>query len=188
MSGLFLTGLVLLGACGRYLPPVPPEKVAPATIQFISGTGDGEGFTLTWKAPDTDAQGKKLKDIEGYRIYRTEMSNLRDRGEEKQELDFALLATVPDSHIDELRRLQADAEREGRIVRKVKIDEIKKQFSYKDKGVSTGKVYLFKVVPINNGGVEGVVQSLFRVTFNGPQSSVEQIAVSDATQDLTFDS
>ncbi len=171
---LFLCALVC-SACGRYLPPLAPESFAPSAVEFVSAVGDETGVTFNWKASPTDMQGKKLKQIDGYRILRASVTESKLITLEPEEIEFTEVAFVPDTHLEELKALQDDAEAKGQIVRKVKVDEIKKQFSFRDGDLKTGQILLYKIVPVNQGSVEGYSSHIFRIPFMGPLTAVELI-------------
>ncbi len=167
--------LVFASGCGRYLPPIPPESLAPSSIEYLSAIGDAEGITFSWKASPSDMQGKKLKQIDGYRILRAAVTESKLITLEPDEIEFTEVEFIPDLHLVELRELQDQAEATGQIVRKVKVNEIKKQFSYRDVGVKPGGVYLYKIIPINQGSVEGLSAHIYRVVFQGVATTVELI-------------
>jgi hypothetical protein len=72
---LMLLGIALWGsACGKKGDPRAPELVTPKVIENLSArTGPG-GVTLTWSRPTEYVDGRPLKDLASFVIFRKEIS------------------------------------------------------------------------------------------------------------------
>ena len=103
--------LLLANACGRYLPPIPPEQLSPRSVDQIVVTPSAEGVAFAWIAPDQDQQGKELRSMNGYRIQRKE---ILERGDETNEsVPFKEVGYVSDKHIQVRDELRAEARAQG---------------------------------------------------------------------------
>ena len=61
-------------ACGKKGEPRAPELVAPKPIQNLSARIDATGVTLTWNRPTEYVDGRALKDLASFVIFRKELS------------------------------------------------------------------------------------------------------------------
>ncbi len=65
---------VLLGACGKKAPPVPPGTIRPKRIKDLKATASNNGIILTWTVPTRNINGSPLIWIKSFAIYRAELS------------------------------------------------------------------------------------------------------------------
>lgn len=161
--------LALVG-CGKYGPPVPPESLAPAAVRELVITPATEGVTLQWTAPTQNQRRRELEDIDGYRIVRRTVA-----GPGSVAATDSTLATIADTHLDVQADLRRQAAAEGRPTRRIKADPALSVFSYIDRTVTPGETYLYRVIPFNQGGVDGATGTEIRVAFNGAGSVVERL-------------
>ena len=112
----------------------------------------------------------ELRSIDGYRIERKTVEKPSDVVD--SEVEFELIAEIPDSHLVELAKLKEQARSEGKITRKVSVDPKLSSFSFLDKTVTPGQRYVYQVVPTNNGGVKGARGKLLQVLFRGETSEI----------------
>jgi hypothetical protein len=61
-------------ACGRKGDPRAPELATPKLIENLSASSAGNGVTLTWRRPTEYVDGKELKDLAAFVIFRKELS------------------------------------------------------------------------------------------------------------------
>ena len=170
-SFLVVVSLVVgLSGCGRYRPPLPPEYLAPAEVENLVVTPSEGAVSFTWTAADTDARGKELKSAEGFLIERKELVNRGD--ETNPEVRFERIGYLQDKHVEVREKLRAEARAAGKVGRTVKSPEEFTKFTFVDSKPVTGKTYLYQIVPVNQGGTEGVVGQLTKVVFQGAQSAV----------------
>jgi hypothetical protein len=164
---------VSLLACGRYIAPIAPELMAPRAVDKLVITPSQQGVAFSWVAPEEDRRGKELTSFSGYRIRRKE---LNERGDETDEsIPFVVVGFVPDTHVEVREKLRAEARSQGKIGRRIQAPAELTEFTFFDKTAAAGKTYLYKIVPENQGVVEGVVDELIKVTFKGNQSDVSVI-------------
>lgn len=157
-------------SCGRFAPPHPPEDLAPKAVSEFSVIPVTDKITLTWRSPDKDIRNKELKDLEGYRVMRV---NEKEVNETKPLDDFLVeLAFIEDHNLVELDKMRKEAREKGEIARRVKIAPEKKVFSYEDKELVNGETYIYRIIPINQGGEKGKASSIAKVLFKGEQSDV----------------
>lgn len=61
-------------ACGRKSDPRAPELAAPKPINNLSARVAPDGVTLTWNRPTEYIDGKEIKDLASFVIFRKELS------------------------------------------------------------------------------------------------------------------
>ena len=173
-AGMF--AVLLIAGCGKYASPRPPEDFSPAEVKELQVLPGLEGITFTWEAPDQDLRGKELKSIDGYRIYRKEI--VKDSEILDTDVEYELLATVTDTHLEELERLREAAREAGKPTRRIKVDDTLIKFQFTDITVQAGKQYVYQLIPVNQGDVEGSYTKLVRVLFRGEASEITIIPYS----------
>ena len=178
VQGLALLFAVILtfSGCGKYSNPIAPERVSPAAIVSLEAIPGIRGVSFKWKSPSEDRRGKELKNIDGYRIYRKEIT--RDSDLVDPRVEFELLAAVEDRHLVELDKLRREAEVQGKPTRRLGVDPALSSFEYSDGAVEPGKTYAYQIIPYNNGGVEGAGSQIVKITFRGETSDVVVIPYS----------
>lgn len=162
---------LMLSACGRYGPPLAPEALSPRAVKNLKVSPLIEGIEFTWGSPSDDLRGEKLKSIEGYKVVRKEITSEKDVLDDDVEYDT--LATIPDTHLEVLDKLKDEAKEVGKPTRKIKVPDSLKAFSYRDQELSAGKKYVYKIIPVNQGGTEGQVKNIIHVLFRGLSSEIQ---------------
>ncbi len=173
----WLLTMIASAGCGKYLPPIPPEMVAPKAVEALEASTTAEQVSLKWTSPEQDRRGKELQAIDGYTVQRKEIAARGD--ETNPNVEFVDLGFVKDSHVQVRERLRKEAREQGKIGRTVKAPAELTQFAFADSKVQNGKTYLYQVVPQNQGGVDGVVNQVVRVVFKGQESNVVILAAKD---------
>ncbi|MCO6429540.1 MAG: hypothetical protein J5J00_01675 [Deltaproteobacteria bacterium] len=172
-------------ACGKFAPPIPPEYVAPRAVKELQVATDVNGVNFSWQAPDLEVQGKPLRFIDGYQIVRKEMERKEQLLDD--DIEYQKIASIDDTHLVELDKLKEVAIAENRPTRRVSVPAEMKQFQYSDKNVQPGKLYAYKIIPVNQGGVEGEVENIIRVNFRGDASEITFIQESDFEEEIFLD-
>lgn len=174
MTRFTLVILSILVGCGRYAPPLAPEALAPQAVEDLQTTAANDGIRFAWTSSRHDVRGKDLKSIDGYRIYRKEIVNKSDVVD--PDVEYQLLTTVEDKHVEDLKVKREQAKKEGKISRRVSPDPALTKFDFLDSTLQTEHTYIYKFIPINQGGVEGgLPKKLIKVLFRGDQSEVTEI-------------
>jgi hypothetical protein len=170
--GVFVAASLSLSVvgCGRYRLPLPPEDLAPSAVEGLVVTPSENAVAFAWMAVDKDRRGKELKAAEGFSIERKELVHRGD--ETNPEVKFKRIGFLPDKHVEVRDKLRAEARAAGKIGRTVKSPEELMKFSFVDSTPVKGKTYMYQIVPLNQGGVEGQVAELVKVVFQGAQSPV----------------
>lgn len=184
-GGCFLGAAILFAGCGKYGSPLPPELLAPAEVQALEVNAQLEGVTFRWRSPEKDIRGEKLKQIDGYRVYRKELSEANDLA--NPEVEYVLIGTLGDRHLAEKQRLEREAIAAGRLTRRVKIDEGLTRFEFSDREVKPGQSYVYRIVPFNQGETEGAALQLIKILFRGDTSQVQQLNAESPEFDLDAD-
>ena len=187
LSRTLLVSLLLcsLVGCGKYGRPLPPEVFGPAEVTDLAARNEGAGLLLSWRAPSKDVRSRELKSIDGYRVVRAALPvgdiGSADPGQEqaKGAVSFGQSAFIEDTHLTVLGKLRDAARAEGRNPRHVKGDPALTRFTFIDTTVKPGETYLYKVVPVNQGGIEGLVREGVRVTFQRGESTISSVPLSD---------
>ncbi len=170
VSILFCASFVLEG-CGRYGKPLPPEYLAPASIKELEVTSAADGVKFSWQSPDHDRRGKDLKTIDGYKVLRKEVA-LSDSSELEKAGDFSVVATVGDTHLVELEKQKQELLAQEKPARRLKPEAESTTFSFTDSSVVSGKSYLYRIMPFNQGGVLGQSKQTVRVVYSGANTQI----------------
>jgi predicted small lipoprotein YifL len=174
--------LTLIG-CGRFGPPLPPERLAPRAVSDLEVTADDHALNFSWGAPHLDERGKELKSIDGYFVYRKIIRQQSDISDPA--VPYQLISTVPDTHIITREKLRAEARAQGKPGRRIEAPAAQREFKYSDTDVKQDESYLYKIVPFNEGDVEGIVDQQTLVLFTGTTSKVTPVTPSVAGTDLS---
>lgn len=169
LVSIFFTLLILAG-CGRYVPAVPPEMLAPEPVRNFAALAADDGILFSFQSSEKDARGKPLQSLEGYKLYRKLLTE-EDMSLFKRE-GYELITLIEDNHLPVLQEMQDQARKEGRPTRRVVTPTELVSFSYKDSGLNPGATYAYRLIGVNQNGVEAEVERLVRVIFNGAQSEV----------------
>ena len=166
----FVNLLFFLNSCGKYLPPLPPEYLAPSAVKNLQVTADVQNIVFNWESPDTNQKGEDLKSIEGYRIYRKELVKQSDLIND--EIQYQLITTINDTHLEVLDKLKKEALEANLPTRKIKVGDELKKFTYIETNLTPGKIYAYQITPINQDGTEGEVNKIVKVLFRGTSSEI----------------
>ncbi|MCB0311031.1 MAG: hypothetical protein KDD42_07340 [Bdellovibrionales bacterium] len=160
--------VLFLSGCGKYGPPMPPETLAPRPVKALEAEANLEGVKISWRAPEADLRGRELKSMDGYKVER----KVVDTEASEEQPEFEELTLIADQHVIQREILREQARAENKPTHRVKVEDALKQFSYLDGQVENGKTYIYRIVPINQGDVEGRYTQLVKVLFNGESSEV----------------
>lgn len=165
LTGISLVALVLSSACGRKGPPKPPETFAPRAVETFTLRGTVEGVALQWRAPQLQADGEVLTDLERFRIYRADFV-------EEGKPDFDPLAEIP--YEGPLPEDEEDQKDSFKDLQKSKASSTEVTIvEYLDETPQPGRRYLYYVVPFGSGRTPGAPSQTLMVTFIGEASQVE---------------
>lgn len=184
--------LTTLQGCGKYGPPLPPEAFSARAIDQLKVTSSLDGVRFEWRAPDSDIRGKELKYLDGYTIRRLVVESKGSRDIfDKLDSDGEDIAFIQDEHLEKLVQLREEAPQKKLAARKVKLDESELSFEFLDTGLEAGKTYLYEIIPMNQGDIEGQALQIVQVRFNGDLSETRIIQLrkgrSGVAEDLPFE-
>jgi hypothetical protein len=171
-----VAGLFGLG-CGKYAPPIVPELTAPSAVEELEVAPQVASVLLSWTASDSDVRGKELRMSESIIVERATVDT--EQIEPDVDYEFRTLVTLKDSHVSERDQLRKDARGQGKIGRRIEAPRSSMTFSYEDSEVQRDAVYVYQVVPLNQGGVRGEVREQVKVVFQGLESSVTRLATKE---------
>lgn len=119
---LVFAGIILTAsACGKKGDPRAPELAVPETIRDLGAQIDREGIALTWSRPTRYLDGKELKDLAGFVIFRKEVSQ-----------------TCPDCLVPYRQRTTVNLEDQGKFIQK-------KRYRFVDQELAPQAVYRYRV-------------------------------------------
>jgi hypothetical protein len=167
---LALCLVVLLGGCGRNLPPEPPEAVAPQPVSELVARAESAGIVFEWVAPTEDQRGKELKEISGYKIFRKEINKVSDFLDPA--VEWQEVGQVQDTHLVKLNQLREEARAQGKPVRRVQIEGVEMRFKFTAGDLKNGQRYAFLIRPFNQSGGEGGAERVVQVIYRGPASEI----------------
>ena len=175
-----LFGLSGVVGCGRYKVPLPPEMFAPKPVDALTVTASESGVLFSWTAPDEDRRGKELTSIDGYAIQRKVIAQKGD--ETNPRVQFETIAFVKDQHVLVRENLRKEARAEGKIGRTIESPEEYTKFTYVDTSAKPSTTYMYQIIPQNQGGAEGAVREVARVTFKGSASDIVMVPAVDVVE------
>lgn len=126
--------IFLLTACGKKGPIVAPESLAPAPVSTLKVEQKGVQLLVSWKAPERDVDGRPLKELAGFRLYRREVLPPNQDCEQ-----------CPDAY-----RLLAVADLE--YLRDVRV--VDKVYVFTDSEAAPGTTYQYKIISFRKDGSE----------------------------------
>ncbi len=124
MKRLLFVGLILLvfgSACGKKGSPRAPELVTPQTITNLVVRSAPDHNVLTWSRPTRDAEGKEIKDLASFVIFRKDISQ-----------------TCPDCPVPYRQLTTVFVEDREKFVKQ-------KQYRFNDEEVQSKVVYRYRV-------------------------------------------
>jgi hypothetical protein len=139
---LLLTTLLLVVACGKKGPPVPPETFAPSPVKYLVVSGKPNAIVINWEAPNTNASADLLDDLSGFEIKKAKVFD-------KLQPRFRKLVKIPLGDV---------------------IAGEQKKFTYSDTDVAAGDTYEYFISAYNLDGTQGATNWI-KVIFRG-QSSI----------------
>ncbi|MGC8602418.1 MAG: fibronectin type III domain-containing protein [Desulfomonilaceae bacterium] len=141
---IFLIALSALCSCGYKTKPRPTTVRVPAQIKIINATGFPNDITLSWNAPALNADGSKLTDLSGFKVYR----GSRGVDEDCQ-------------NCQDKRQLYANIDFQSPTNAVIKNNEV----TFQDKDVAPGKVYSYSVTAFNLKGRESGARNAIEVFY-----------------------
>jgi hypothetical protein len=74
LVALALMPVLLFLGCGKKGDPRAPELVTPRVVENLTATSVPNGVALTWRRPTQYVDGRELKDLMGFVIFRKDIS------------------------------------------------------------------------------------------------------------------
>ncbi len=112
---------LLLSACGKKGDPRAPELAVPETIGDLRAQADGNGIALTWTRPTRYVDGKELRDLAGFVLFRKEIAK-----------------TCPDCPVPYRERTTVNVEDQEKFIKK-------RQYRFIDQELKPETIYRFRV-------------------------------------------
>ena len=159
-----------VSACGRMLPPFAPEDLAPKRVEQLEVVALDSGIQFSWLAPEMDTRGEPLRSLDGYIIERKLIEEPSDVVDET--LSYDEVGAVRDSFFRALEVEQKQMKAEGKPTRKARVDDTIRRHTFLDDSLELDNRYLYRVIPINQGGEKGEVSAFVDVEFKGVSSEI----------------
>ena len=118
---ILIFSLASLAGCGKKGDPRAPELATPETIRDLRAQAEGRGIALTWSRPMRYVDGKELRDLAGFVIFRKEISK-----------------TCPDCPVPYRERVTVSVEDQEKFIKK-------KQFRFVDQELTPQATYRYRV-------------------------------------------
>lgn len=112
--------LLLLG-CGKKGNPRAPELAVPVPIRDLRAQAEGRGIALTWSRPTRYADGRELRDLAGFVIFRKELSR-----------------SCPECPVPYRERVAVNVEDQEKFMKK-------KEFRFVDRELTPQTIYRYRV-------------------------------------------
>jgi hypothetical protein len=74
LVALALMPVLLFSSCGKKGDPLAPELATPKVIETLRATSVPNGVALTWRRPTEYVDGRELKDLMAFVIFRKDIS------------------------------------------------------------------------------------------------------------------
>ncbi len=166
---------VMFFGCGKYAPPIIPELAAPSAVENLQVVAGEDSISLTWTVSDQDMRGKELGQSDKVLVERRTVGE-EEVLEDVQE-EFVVLAELDDTHVVVRDQLRREARAQGRIGRRIEAPSALSTFSLEDSDLKKDVMYLYQIVPTNQGGVRGGIREQVQVLFKGVDSIIERKVV-----------
>ncbi|RLA91148.1 MAG: hypothetical protein DRG20_02255 [Deltaproteobacteria bacterium] len=115
---------MLIVACARRIPPIPPDAQFPASLGAVKGIVKEGRFFITWRIPTKDVRGKRLKNLIGFYLLRNDSC--------KECPNYRLIKMI-------------DLSSEKGYIKRGNIIWV-------EDNLKPGKIYYYKIVPVVKGG------------------------------------
>ncbi|GLI38246.1 fibronectin type III domain-containing protein [Geobacter hydrogenophilus] len=158
---LVLIGFLLLTACGKKGPLVPPESFVPAPVSALSVEQKEGSFYVSWPAPSKDEGGRPVKDLAGFRVYRRPVL---PSGQDCEECPtaYTLIKTVDLDYLQDVRFFN-------------------NRYVLADGDVTNGVTYQYKVISFKKDGTESSASNRARLTKVAAPPAPRLAATASAT-------
>jgi hypothetical protein len=156
---------------------------APKPVEALTVSASESGVFFAWTASDEDRRGKELKSIDGYAIQRKVIAQKGD--ETNPRIHFETIGFIKDQHVIVRENLRKEARAEGKIGRSIESPEEYTKFTFVDTSAKPSTTYMYQIVPRNQGGTDGAVKEVARVTFKGSSSDIAMISAQEVVEDDT---
>ena len=144
---VLVAALVVLPACGRKGPPLPPRPVVPVAVGNFQAEPSGPGVVLSWIRPNRNDDNSPLTDLREFRIVRATVALGR--------------GSVPSSAFSLLATVRAEQPENAGVQGA--------QYFYRDDagghGLQTGHQYRYRVQAVNQDGDAGAFSAEVAVDF-----------------------
>ena len=117
----FYLCLAVFAGCGKKGEPRAPELATHETIRDLRAQAQDSGIALTWSRPMRYVDGKELRDLAGFVIFRKEISQ-----------------SCPDCPAPFRERAAVNVEDQEKFIKK-------KQFRFVDQELQPGTTYRYRV-------------------------------------------
>ncbi|MCA1960124.1 MAG: fibronectin type III domain-containing protein [Desulfomonile sp.] len=143
--------------CGYKTNPRPATATIPGEVGLVSARAYPDRIVLTWDVPSGNTDGSPLKDLSGFKVYRS----TQKVGEQCENCEYT-------------ENVYANVDAENPVNAVI----TQGQVLYTDRGVNTGTIYHYSVTPYNLKGREGERSQIVTVTIDDPPPAPTGVQVS----------
>lgn len=120
---------IILAACGKKAPPIPPERLAPREVRGLAALNTADGIRISWYAPKRKVNNEPVETL-------THFAVLRAQGRSRES---CLLPGNPFVNLASVQITDFAAEKD-------------RAFSYVDHDVKPDRWYAYRVVAFDGNG------------------------------------
>lgn len=128
-TSILLGAFIILTACGKKAPPIPPERLAPREVRGLAALNTADGIRVSWYAPRRKVNNEPVETL-------THFAVLRAQGRSRE---TCLLPGNPFVNFATVQVADFAAEKDT-------------VFSYVDHDVKPGRWYAYRVVAYDGNG------------------------------------
>jgi fibronectin type 3 domain-containing protein len=142
--GILVVSCLFVG-CGYKTNPRPASATIPGDVGLVDARVYPDRIALRWDVPMSNVDGSLLKNLSGFRVYRT----THEIGEDCEKCD-------------EAKEFYANVDYQyptGAVIREGEVE-------YSDQKVEPGNIYYYSISPYNLKGREGPVSQKVEVVFD----------------------
>lgn len=147
----------IVAGCGYKTNPRPATATVPGEVGLVSARAYPDSIALTWDVPSANTDGSPIKDLSGFKVYRS----VQKVGEDCENCEYT-------------EHVYANVDAENPVNAAISQGQV----AYSDKSVKTGTIYHYSVTPYNLSGREGERTQIVTVTLDEPPPAPTGVQVS----------
>ncbi|MEJ2715914.1 MAG: hypothetical protein P8182_02055 [Deltaproteobacteria bacterium] len=155
----------LFGGCGYKTNPRPASATIPGQVGLVDARVYPHRIVLRWEEPTSNIDGSLLKNLSGFRVYRT----AHKIGEKCEKCD-------------EVKEFYANVDYQFPTNAVIKEGEV----VYTDRKVEPGNIYYYAIAPYNLKGREGPISQKVDVVFDESPPAPTGLTAHEGTEGIVL--